>query len=494
MPKIFLITSLPYPSQLGGDNGGPDKDLPNFVKAWNARYESPQLVISTHEHLFTEFEVKYGNLIPKLEGEMTPFWEDGAFSTVQETMLVRKAADRLIQAEALYSLYHPESYSNEAFYKAWQQVILWDEHTWGAWNCVSDLDLSFVKEQWQIKQCFAIQSDKLSKELINHLMHGDELSYDSKAVVLFNTSSQPCGEVVLLPNGFIPQSRNVLCQTVEDGYVAVMVVFDKGWQQKVLIVNHEMRQEQPKIEASSSILENEQMRICFDENNGTITSLWHKVQKKEYVAQEKHLLELIYLSGKYQQESSVITDVCIPKTAKGQLFDQLEFTGKLKGCNNVQISLKLNHYLDRLDIDLIIDKQAIRKKESLHFAFPIGLDEGVLRYDCAGKPIEPEIDQLPGSCKNFFSPTSYVDVSDEECGITVSLPDVPLIEIGDITAEIPWKESIEPSTTFYSYVLNNYWHTNYKTNKSGVMTFRYSILLHGKLNEGELHCFAQSQR
>lgn len=31
---------------------------------------------------------------------------------------------------------------------------------------------------------------------------------------------------------------------------------------------------------------------------------------------------------------------------------------------------------------------------------------------------------------------------------------------------------------FYSYLMNNYWHTNYKADQEGPATFRFSILLH----------------
>lgn len=58
-------------------------------------------------------------------------------------------------------------------------------------------------------------------------------------------------------------------------------------------------------------------------------------------------------------------------------------------------------------------------------------------------------------------------VSNRDYGVTWSAGNAPLIEIGAITAEQPWMKTIEPSSSFYSYVMNNYWHTNYKADQEG---------------------------
>ncbi len=37
---------------------------------------------------------------------------------------------------------------------------------------------------------------------------------------------------------------------------------------------------------------------------------------------------------------------------------------------------------------------------------------------------------------------------------------------------------IEPSATFYSWVMNNHWHTNYRAYQEGETTFHYFIRPH----------------
>ena len=115
-----------------GDNAGPGVDLSEFVKDWNAKYAFPKLVIATTSEMMHELERRYGDQLPELSGDFTPYWEDGAASSARETALNRAAAERLVQAETLFTLTQPTDYPTDAFQQAWRNVVLYDEHTWGA--------------------------------------------------------------------------------------------------------------------------------------------------------------------------------------------------------------------------------------------------------------------------------------------------------------------------------------------------------------------------
>ncbi len=67
-----------------GDNAAPDVEFPNRVKQWNAKYAYPQLVIATTEKMFRDFEQRYGDQLPTVQGDFTPYWEDGAASSARD--------------------------------------------------------------------------------------------------------------------------------------------------------------------------------------------------------------------------------------------------------------------------------------------------------------------------------------------------------------------------------------------------------------------------
>jgi alpha-mannosidase len=142
-----------------------------------------------------------------------------------------------------------------------------------------------------------------------------------------------------------------------------------------------------------------------------------------------------------------------------------------------------------VDIINVIDKQKIYKQEGVHLAFPFNVPEGVMRMDVPWAVVRPEIDQLPGACKNYFTVQRWVDVSNEDYGVIWATVDAPLVEVGAITNDprggVGWIKKLEPSTTLYSYVMNNYWETNYKAGQKGPTTFRYSIKPHRRFDSGE---------
>lgn len=47
-----------------GDNGPPDELMPDVIRAWNERYDSPQFRITTTKEFFTAFEEQYGEYLP----------------------------------------------------------------------------------------------------------------------------------------------------------------------------------------------------------------------------------------------------------------------------------------------------------------------------------------------------------------------------------------------------------------------------------------------
>ena len=122
----------------------------------------------------------------------------------------------------------------------------------------------------------------------------------------------------------------------------------------------------------------------------------------------------------------------------------------------------------------------------MHFGFGFNVPGGTVRMDVPWGVVRPELDQIPGACKNWFTVQRYVDISNQDFGVTLLTPDAPLVEVGGITANLigslsdprAWLDKIEPSTTIYSWAMNNHWHTNYRAEQEGPTVFRYVIRPH----------------
>jgi alpha-mannosidase len=496
----YEIVQLPY--TIGGDNGPPDPDLSDFVKRWNEKYASPRLIISTHNQMFNEFEKKYGLTLPTLKGDLTPYWEDGAFSTSNETFQNRHAADRLIQSEAVWSMLSTEKFPSEDYYNAWRQVVLYDEHTWGAHNSVTNPDSSFVKGQWDIKKQFATGADSMSKILLKKAFGNSKVNNGS--IDVYNTNSWHRTDLIILSKDkssagdlvLDERGRKVASQRLTTGELAFVADNVPPFSARRYLVKSGRGFKKGNAKVYGTSIENRFLSTTINGNTGTIDELTLKKDSKQLVHAKgsSGLNRYLYVPGKNPDSAQYLKNVSIKVKERGPVVASLLVVGDAPGCRKYSMEIRIIDGIDRVDIVNNIDKVAIREKEGIHFSFPFNIPEGQIRYDVAWGIVHPEKDQLPGSCKNFFSTQSFVDISNNEFGVTWISPDASLIEVGAINAEKPWMKTIEPSQTFYSYVMNNYWHTNYKADQEGPVTIRYSIMPHGKYKPEEAVRFGREQR
>lgn len=146
------------------DNGPVDSTLSDFVREWNEKYASPRLIIANAGTMMQEFETKYGKRIPTWSGDFTPYWEDGAYSTAKEEGSVRVLSARLTNLiEAAKILNKP--IDPHLLYRAKRSIVMWHEHTWGAWCSISDPDAHFTTDQWRVKKAFADSAGWYVKEI-----------------------------------------------------------------------------------------------------------------------------------------------------------------------------------------------------------------------------------------------------------------------------------------------------------------------------------------
>jgi hypothetical protein len=107
--------------------------------------------------------------------------------------------------------------------------------------------------------------------------------------------------------------------------------------------------------------------------------------------------------------------------------------------------------------------------------------------------MDPAKDALPGSCREFVGVHSVLDAAGPKGGIALGVVDSPLVELGAMVDERPsaigirqWKQEPYAGTTVHAFLLNNYWHTNYKAEQQGVLRFRFALRPHGVEPPGEV--------
>jgi hypothetical protein len=486
---------------VGGDNGPPDEKLSDRVKEWNAAHASPKLAIATTSELFQLFEKRYGDKIPAVTGDFTPYWEDGAASSARETAINRTAAERLVQAETLSAMFSPQKYPAAPFSDAWRNVILYDEHTWGAHNSITQPDEPFVKNQWKIKQAFALDADAQSQKLLEGALaeRGGDAAAEGNAIDVFNTSAWPRTELVLLSqqqssvggavlDGYgkaVPSQR---LSTGELAFLAENVPALAGKRFSITAKAAANAATAAKATAEATTLNTPSISIAVDPSTGIITSLKSKIANADLSDAQSGigLNRYDYVLAERVKEAQTSGPAKVAVKENGPLVASLIVESDAPGCVNFRREIRVVAGLDRIDLINTLDKKAIREKEGVHLGFAFNVPGGTMRMDVPWAVVRPELDQMPGSCKNWFTVGRWVDVSNADYGVTWSTLDAPLAEVGAITANImgplpkpeEWLGKLEPSQTLYSWVMNNHWYTNYRADQDGPTTFRYAMLPH----------------
>jgi hypothetical protein len=497
----YVPVQLPY--TVDGDNGPTDPDLPDYVREWNRRYASPRLVIATHAQLFHALESGYAGQLPVVAGDFTGYWEDGAASTARETALARAASSRLVQAGALWAMLDPSHYPAGDSYAAWRDVVLWDEHTWGAAASVETPDAPNVIAQWRYKQAFALDADALSRALEARALAGRGRAV-AGAFDVFNTSSWARTDLVLVPaelsrggdRAMGPDGRAAPSQRLSTGELAVMVRDLPPFAARRYRVLPGRAPAAGDAAAAGGKVHTSRLAVALDDASGAVTGLRWIPRGADLVDASRRLRlgDYRYVAGRDSSAAAGPTRAVVRIGEHGPLVASLVSEADAPGARSVRREVRVVSGLDRVDLSVTIDKAAVRTSEGVHIAFPLRVRGGQLRFDVASAVVRPDSDQLPGSARNFVEAQSWVDVSNDSLGVTVATPDAPLVEIGGINAEAPWMRSLPSSQTFYSYVMNNYWHTNYKADQEGPVTFRYALRPHRAFRADEASRFGAEAR
>jgi len=510
-----------------GDNAEPDGEICEFVKKWNEEYEWPRFSISTTSDAFAAFEKQHGHQLPEFKGDLTPYWEDGAGSSALETRMNRGAAERLTQATTLSAMLAPQAYNRADFDLAWRNVLLYSEHTWGAWNSVSDSENPFVTQQWQMKRQFALDAENQSTKLFEKVLDAYASEKGSSNLDVHNTCSWPRTEVIVISKERSlgkdhvknEHGASVPSQRLPTGELAFLAenippLGTASFHLSAAAAHVPAK----RVSVLDGVLDNGIVRATVDNESGNIVELRSNKSERNFVdtSRDEAINQYLFLEGRDTSKVSTNGPVRVAIEEPGPLVATIRIESSAPGCVDLVRRVRLKAYADWIEISNIVNKKRAplnphpgqgepagdfaqhESKESLQFAFPFAIENGQIHIDVPLAVMRPEADQLPGSCKNWFPVGRWIDVSNAEYGVTWATRDAPLVEIGSLSATMLgsqtypeiWQKHIEPTQKFYSWIMNNHWATNYRAYQDGPVEFRYALRPHGGYEPAAANRFA----
>ncbi|MBI2299863.1 MAG: hypothetical protein HYU66_13130 [Armatimonadetes bacterium] len=151
---------------------------------------------------------------------------------------------------------------------------------------------------------------------------------------------------------------------------------------------------------------------------------------------------------------------------------------ELPGLGQAGLRMSWSPYMPGLGVTLLADKPRCLDPETIFMAFPFKIPNARYRYELPLAVAEANADQLPNACRDWYAVQHFVDISNEERGVTVAFREAFLAEFGDIRTG-QWLRELPPSNgALFANLMNNLWFTNYKLDQEGPVSFRFAILPH----------------
>jgi hypothetical protein len=141
--------------------------------------------------------------------------------------------------------------------------------------------------------------------------------------------------------------------------------------------------------------------------------------------------------------------------------------------------------IKRIDFINFVGKQQTYDKEAVYFAFPFAAEKPTFRYEVPDGIVNANKDMLPGACLDWFTVQHFVEISGRDATIAWATRDAPLVCFQDINRGKWLTELPLTNGHLYAYVMNNYWHTNYKAGQGGIHRFRFALTSRPKADNVE---------
>ena len=492
------------------DNSPPSKREADVIREWNKKYAYPKLRSALIHEFLDYATAKYDEELPVYRMAYPDWWTDGFGSAARETAASRKTHSDMITIQGMLSMSvtKGEALPKHLFDKinrVHENLLFYDEHTFGAAESISDPTGENSEVQWAEKESYVWDALKNAQGLYETsagLLQPYIAQGEKPTVTFFNTLNWTrSGRVEvyidfdIIPQGKVfkiidEQGNSLDAQLVrsrrEGAYYNIYAknIPAMGYRTFQLVAESADRAELPLV-ASDNQLENTFYKITFDTQTGAVKSLYDKELQLEMVdsASQCQLGAFIYETVKNREtltdnNRNGLSDVKIKRGANGPIYQNLSIEGKSACCENgfgVRIEVRLFHHEKRIELDYAINKIPNTNPNGIYVAFPFKLDQAKLCFDVQGGILYPGENQLEGTSSDWNTVQSFVSARNGKAQFIVGSNTIPLFQLGGINIGQYQRKKTYEKPYIYSWVMNNYWFTNFRASQEGELHWGYYL-------------------
>lgn len=504
------------------DNSPPSVTVSDIIRAWNEKYEWPKLRSALAREFMIFLDEEHAGEIPQQKVAWPDWWTDGVASAANETKVIRNAQAEMPAITAVLSMAKmlgvelPENIQAEID-DIYDDILFYDEHTHGAAESVSDPLAQNTINQWNMKSAYVWEAAKKSNALAEKAMAFIEPAIGRSTlptIAVFNTLNwERSGMVELfIQNAVIPAGNDFTItdeqgketpyqryeQRMEGSYFALWVEDIPACGYKILQVNPGQKgNAEPTVDKQN--FENTFYRIEIDESAGVVSRIFDKELGKDLIDPNDTLTlgQFIYeqLANRHDLERltnntrdtiykpldltrKTMSNIKVLLKENGAIYQSLFLNGEIPVCadeRGVTIEIRLYHHQKKIEFLYSMIKLPVTTPESVYVAFPFFLEEGKLAFEAQGGVVYPGVNQLAGTSADWNTIQNFASVRNEETHMVFVSPEAPLVQFGDINTGRYFYRLHPKTNHIFSWVLNNYWVTNFKASQQGELRWTYRI-------------------
>lgn len=555
------LTKAPYPHDIlhlrvqgaFADNASPSLIPSGIVRSWNDTWAFPRLRMSLDRDFFADAEARVGEELDTFEGDWTDWWADGIGSAAVPLGKNRESQSSIRTAQTINALADivtdaPNPNLGAEVGHAYQEMALFDEHTWGAANPWEhgSAGMDSGEYQWTRKSAFAYTAEERVRTLLEGGLqriaplgatknHGP----DDQLLLVFNPSSWARTDLVRI---FLPerslehQAFNLIDAATDDQIPFILEpqtnekfrprgqfirflardIPPVGYARyRLAFSGNALSPPAPKLTGTSdgiTQLSTDKLAVEIGLASATIASVIDRSSGRNLVASDSPFGFNAYIYDRYTSApgfnhlSSRLGPAgpwllgsrdtgqygLVTARESNNVWEQVTIRYAGGGADWLETTVTLPHGVSRVHICNRLHKPVTMQKESVYFAFPFAAEHAELAFEITGGVVTQNSPRVPGSADHFRAIRHWATLdTPDSAPIAWATTDAALVQVGNI--HIPYapfpstiREYDASEATIYSWALNNIWDTNFPPEQGGEMTFRYTIATGQKPDASQL--------
>jgi hypothetical protein len=498
------------------DNSPPSMHECDVIRDWNNKYAVPKLRSALFHEFLDDVIDKYGDQLPVIRAAYPDWWTDGFGSAARETAAARQTHADMVAIQGLLSMavlkgQSLPTHTQDKIRHIHENLLFYDEHTYGAAESISDPTCNNSQVQWAEKASYvweALKNAQIMYETSAGLLQNFIPRGQYPTITFFNTLNWPRSGMaeVYIDHEIIPshkafkvidESGNILKTQYlrsrnEGAYYALYAenIPPMGYKSYHIVVENGNAAERTLTGFKDYIMENEYFKITLDPDKGNIKSLFDKKMQLEMTdaASPWQLGAFVYetLDNRQQMERYTLTDykrdgiadIGITAGVDGPIYKSIWIQGKSACCEEkpgIKIELRLFHHEKRIELHYAVKKEPVTDPDGIYVAFPFKLDKAKLYFDVQGGIVSSGEDQIEGTASDWNTVQNFVAARSDKAQFVVGSNLIPLFQMGGICTGQYQRKKIYEYPHVYSWVTNNYWTTNFRASQEGELRWSYYL-------------------